>query len=161
MILVSLTLQTGNEETDTKNVDIFCKYIEEADKLGIPIIGEYFPINSNHLFDDELKEQIATGCRILAELGADIIKTFYTKDFSKVTKACPVPILVLGGQQKTRPIEALQLAWDVVHNGGKGVVFGRNAIQVKNPRKFQAALCDVVKKGLTPSGAVEKYGLRD
>ena len=159
MILVSLTLRTGNEETDARNINIFCKYVEEAQKLGIPIIGEYFPVNSSRLSDDEFNENIYTGCRIMAELGADLIKTFYTKNFKDVVKACPIPIFALGGDLKSHPVDALKLAWDVIQDGARGVIFGRNALQVTNPKDFQAALCDVVKNGISPAEATETYHL--
>ena len=47
-----------------------------------------------------------------------------------------------------------------MQGGGRGVVFGRNAVQVKNPKAFQQALCDVVKRGVSASDAAEKYGLK-
>lgn len=39
------------------------------------------------------------------------------------------------------------------------VVFGRNALQVPDPIAFQQALCDVVKRGMSPAEAVHKYHL--
>jgi DhnA family fructose-bisphosphate aldolase class Ia len=55
----------------------------------------------------------------------------------------------------------LQLAADEIRDGARGVVFGRNAIQVKNPFAFQFALCDVVKNGLDPKVVVAKYKLEN
>lgn len=159
IILVSLTLRTGDEKTDANNIRIFTKYAEQAQKLGIPVIGEYFPVNTSRLSDDEFDENVYMGCRILAELGADMIKTFHTKNFKEVVKACPIPIFALGGDLKSRPLDALQLAWDVIQDGARGVIFGRNALQVSNPKNFQAALCDVVKNGIQPAVASEKNGL--
>ncbi|MDD5704516.1 MAG: hypothetical protein PHR35_01220 [Kiritimatiellae bacterium] len=43
--------------------------------------------------------------------------------------------------------------------GVGGVVFGRNAIQVPDAPRFQRALCDVVKRGMTPEEAIRKQGL--
>jgi len=54
------------------------------------------------------------------------------------------------------------LAAEEIQNGAKGVVFGRNAIQVKDPFSFQNALCDVEKKkGKSPGDALSEYGLID
>ena len=36
-------------------------------------------------------------CRIAAEMGAHMIKTYYCEEFEKVTKSCPVPIVIAGG----------------------------------------------------------------
>jgi DhnA family fructose-bisphosphate aldolase class Ia len=161
IILVSLTLQTGNEENDTRNVEIFSRLVNEAGKYGIPVVGEYFPTHSGTLTKEQMHEQVYASCRILSELGCDMIKTFYTYDFKKVTESCPVPVFGLGAEKTPSQVQALQLASDEIRDGARGVVFGRNAIQVKDPFKFQAALCDVVKRGLSAKDAVSKYKLID
>ena len=161
VVLASLTLQTGNEENDTKNVALYSRLVNAADKLGIPVIGEYFPTHSGTISKEQMHEQVFTCCRILSELGCDMIKTFYTHDFRKVTESCPVPIFGLGAEKKPTQLEALQLAADEIKDGAKGVVFGRNAIQVPDPAKFQQALCDVVKEGVSPQQAIDKYKISD
>jgi DhnA family fructose-bisphosphate aldolase class Ia len=159
--LVSLTLQTGDESNDANNVAIYRKLCREAHELGMPVIGEYFPVNAESLSPDELQESVYRGVRITAELGADLIKTFYTKSFPEVTKSSPVAILALGAEKLPSQREALQLAADAVADGAGGVVFGRNAIQVPHPGAFQQALCEVVKGGLEPEAAVNKYRLEE
>jgi DhnA family fructose-bisphosphate aldolase class Ia len=161
IVLVSLTLQTGDEKNDTENVRIYSHLVNAADKLGIPVIGEYFPTYSGEITKEQMHEQVYTCCRILSELGCDMIKTFYTHRFKEVTESCPVPIFGLGADKKPTQLEALQLAFDEIKDGARGVVFGRNAIQVPNPLAFQKALCDVVKNGLNPAEAITKYKLFD
>jgi len=160
IVLVSLTLKTGDEAVDAGNVEAFARQTEEAHQLGVPVIGEYFPTHSDSLTPDEMLEQVTAGSRILAELGADLIKTFYTQNFNRVTAGCPVPILGLGAEKKPTQVEALGLARDEIKAGARGVVFGRNAIQVENPGAFQAALCEVVKRGVPPEEAAKKHGLK-
>jgi len=109
----------------------------------------------------ETAAKVYACARIIAELGADLIKTFYTNRFKAVTESCPVPVLGLGAAKTPTQLQALQLAADEVRDGAGGVVFGRNAIQVPDPAAFQRALCDVVKRGLTPATAVKKHGLKD
>lgn len=159
IVLVSLTLQTGDERTDARNIEIYSRLANEADRLGIPVIGEAFPNKTNKLTPDELHEQVYSLARIVTELGADMIKTFFTNKFKDVVKSCPVPILGLGAEKKPTQLEALQLAYETISQGAKGVVFGRNAIQVKNPQEFQGALCDVVKNRVNPEKALEKWQL--
>jgi DhnA family fructose-bisphosphate aldolase class Ia len=161
IVLVSLTLHTGKEKTDTKNVEVYSRLVNCADKLGIPVIGECFPANSETLTKEQMHEQVYTSCRILSELGCDMIKTFYTHDFKKVTESCPVPVFGLGANKTPKQIQALQLASQEIRDGARGVVFGRNAIQVKDPYSFQAALCEVVKNGLSPEEAMKKHNLSD
>jgi len=161
MVLISLTIGTGDEDTDTRNVENFSSLKREAEKLGIPILGEYFPIYSNKISPEELHEKVYASCRILSELGADMIKTFYTNNFKEVTRSCPVPIFGLGAEKTPRQIDALQLAKREINDGAKGVVFGRNAIQVPDPSDFQQALCEIVKKGADPEDTIKKYNLND
>ena len=108
-----------------------------------------------------MHQQVKIGCRISAELGADMIKTFYTHKFSEVVAGCPVPIFALGAAKLPTQIKALELASREISEGAQGVVFGRNALQVKNPSAFQSALCAVVKHGISPKEALQKYGLKD
>lgn len=159
--LICLTLQTGSEARDAANVECFCRLAGEARSLGLPVVGEYFPARPDRLSPEQLHDQVYKGCRILAELGADIIKTFCTVRFREVTESCPVPILGLGAEKTPRQIQALELAERIVKSGGRGVVFGRNAIQVKDPEAFQRALCDVVKHGVPPNEAGDRHGLTD
>jgi DhnA family fructose-bisphosphate aldolase class Ia len=157
--LVSLTLETGSEERDAENVEVFSKLTNDCHRLGIPVIGEYFPTESDKLTPDEMHAKVLLGCRIVAELGADAIKTFYTHDFPAVTSGCPVPVFGLGAEKLPTQREALELAAREVADGAGGVVFGRNAIQVPSPFDFQAALCDVVKRGKSAEEAVQEFGL--
>jgi len=157
--LVSLTLETGSEANDANNVAIFRQVCREAKDLGMPVIGEYFPPEAEALTPGDLHEKVYRGTRIIAELGADLIKTLYTRDFRAVTSSSPVPVLGLGASKLPTQRAALQLAADEVASGAGGVVFGRNALQVPNPPAFQQALCDVVKRGVTPDAAVAEYHL--
>jgi DhnA family fructose-bisphosphate aldolase class Ia len=159
--LVSLTLETGSEANDAHNIDVFRGLTREAKKLGMPVIGEYFPVDAERLKPDDLHSKVYMGTRIIAELGADLIKTFYTHCFRKVTESSPVPVLGLGAAKLPTQRDALQLAADEVAAGAGGVVFGRNAIQVPNPTAFQQALCDVVKRGLAPDVAAQKHQLKE
>jgi DhnA family fructose-bisphosphate aldolase class Ia len=160
IVLVSLTLQTGSETQDAKNVEVYCKLANEAARWGIPVVGEFFPPHSDDLTPEEMHNKVYASCRILSELGADLIKTFYTHDFKKVTQSVPVPVLGLGAAKKPTPREALQLAADEIRDGARGVVFGRNATQVNDPFNFQAALCDVVKGKLTVDEALKRYSVQ-
>jgi DhnA family fructose-bisphosphate aldolase class Ia len=148
--LVSLTLRTGSEERDARNVEVFRRLTAECHRLGMPVIGEYFPTHSNVLPPEAMHAQVKIGCRILAELGADMIKTFHTYNFKEVVAGCPVPIFALGAAKLPTPLDALRLAQREVADGAQGVVFGRNALQVDEPLRFQAALIEVVKRDAQP-----------
>ncbi len=158
-VLVCLTLKTGSEATDAHNAEIFADLCLKAHRLGLPVIGEYFP--HSHLAKNpaEFHEEVLIGCRMLAELGADCIKTFHTNRFVEITSKCPVPILALGAEKTPTDLAALKLAERAIRDGADGVVFGRNAVQASNPKAFVAALQDIVKNGATAGGACKKHKL--
>jgi DhnA family fructose-bisphosphate aldolase class Ia len=108
---------------------------------------------------EQLHDDVLIGSRIVAELGADAIKTFYTRDFKAVTSAVPVPVFGLGAEKLPTQRDALALAQREIEDGASGVVFGRNAIQVADPFKFQAALCDVVRHSKSAADACREYQL--
>jgi class I fructose-bisphosphate aldolase/fructose-bisphosphate aldolase/2-amino-3,7-dideoxy-D-threo-hept-6-ulosonate synthase len=159
--LVSLTLRSGSEERDARNVEVFSRLRADCHRLGLPVIGEFFPAAHAELSPEALFEQIRDGARILAELGADCIKTFHTQNFTDVVAGCPVPIFGLGAEKTPTQFDALALARREIDDGARGVVFGRNAIQVPDPPAFQRALLDVVKRGMSPEEAVAKHSLKD
>jgi DhnA family fructose-bisphosphate aldolase class Ia len=106
-----------------------------------------------------MHDQVLRGARIIAELGADLIKTFHTHAFQAVVDGCPLPILGLGGHTTPDPVDSLNLAQRIIADGARGVVFGRNAIQRPDPKAYQRALCEVVKHGMDPRAAAEKFAL--
>ncbi|MDX2195187.1 MAG: hypothetical protein NW207_02120 [Cytophagales bacterium] len=161
IVLVSLTIGTGDEDTDTRNVEVYSYLVNQAERLGIPVIGEFFPVNFGKLSPEKFQEQVYSSVRILCELGCDMIKTFHTHDFKKVTQSVPVPVFGLGAEKTPTQLQALQLAAKEIEDGARGVVFGRNAIQVPDPIKFQKALCDVVKRNTNPVSAIARYGIKD
>ena len=98
--------------------------------------------------------------RVLCEMGASAVKTFYTgRKFHDIVAAVPVPILVLGAAKTERPVQALQMASDAVQGGARGVVFGRNVFQADDPARMLRALALVVREGREASAAARECGL--
>lgn len=159
VVLVSLTLKTGDEKTDVENVELFAGLCNEAREYGIPVIGECFPNNSDELSKEEMQDIVLRGTRIIAELGADMIKTFYTDDFKRVVEGSMIPVFGLGGHKTPHPVDSLNLAFQQIQDGARGVVFGRNALQRPDPITYQRALVEVVKYGMDPAEAVKKFNL--
>ena len=158
-VLVCLTMRSASEQIDARNAEIFAALCVKAHRLGLPVVGEYFPQGHLTKGPDEFHQEIVIGCRMLSEFGADCIKTFYTHHFQEVTGGCPVPILGLGAEKTPTDLDALRLAEREVRDGAGGVVFGRNAVQASDPPAFVAALHDVVKRGVSADDAVAKHGL--
>lgn len=160
IVLGSVTLKTPDQAEDAHNVELFASYVQQKEQAGVPIICEVYPIGGDNAKPEELQEQVAIGCRMAAELGADLIKTFYTGDgFSKIVAATPIPILALGALKRPTEKDALIAAAEAVNHGARGVVFGRNVVQASDPERFLSALKEVVKAGMAPDTAASKFSL--
>jgi len=160
IVLISLSLQTGSQQRDARNIQLFSELCAEAHQLGVPVIGEYFPVDDENMDEEQMYNEVKISCRILYELGADMIKTFYTKKFEEVVAGCPIPILALGGKRLDSDLEVLKYAAEQIKSGAAGIVFGRNVIQSQKPLELQRALLDVVKEHVPAEEAAAKYGLK-
>lgn len=114
----------GTRDKDTELE--LARVCEEYHKLGIPVIAEV--LNADYTKNNET-DFIASGARIAAEIGADIIKAFYCKDFEKVTSNCPVPVILAGGPKDA---DITAVVREVVSKGAKGLAFGRNLFQAED-----------------------------
>ncbi|MGC8782259.1 MAG: hypothetical protein ACP5UQ_15465, partial [Anaerolineae bacterium] len=160
VVLASLTLQTESEAHDAENVRVFAAIAEEAADLELPLIGEVFPAGDLRSRPDEFHDYVKKCCRIVCELGADAIKTFYTGErFAEVVEGVPIPVFALGAEKMPQPVDALNLAAAAVAAGARGVVFGRNVIQAGRPADFLAGLKAVVQGRATPEEAAAMYRL--
>jgi len=144
LIMACCLLQSGSEALDRDNVRLFTKIAGEKERAGIPLIGELYPAGADEMPERVLHERVFRGARILAELGADAIKTFYTgRRFEEVTANCPVPVLALGASKCAEGL-ALEKARKAIAAGARGVVFGRNVFHARCPEGFLKALGEVV-----------------
>ncbi|USF26882.1 3-hydroxy-5-phosphonooxypentane-2,4-dione thiolase [Firmicutes bacterium ASF500] len=94
--------------------------------------------------------------RVLAENGANIVKSYYCEGFERVAAACPVPIVIAGGKKLPEP-EALEMAYKAIQEGAHGVDMGRNIFQSDCPAGMTQAIGKVVHEGYTPAQAYEVY----
>jgi DhnA family fructose-bisphosphate aldolase class Ia len=160
IVLVGMSIKTGSEAVDAENVAMVARCVAEARAAGVPIVGEVYPAGHEDVTPEERHEVISIGCRIVAELGVDLVKTFHTGErFAEVCRSTPVPVLALGAKKLPHEEDALALAATAIRDGARGVVFGRNLVGAKDPVKFMAALSEVVKQGADPAAAAAKHGL--
>ncbi len=83
-------------------------------------------------------------CRIAAELGARIVKTYWCKDFDKVVKGCPVPVVMAGGPKCETEHEVFEFVYDGMQKGSIGINLGRNVWQNPHPVAVAKALQAIV-----------------
>ena len=162
IVLVGMSIHTGSEAVDAENVAVVAQAVSQKRVAGVPIVGEVYPAGHEDLPPDERHEQIAVGCRVVAELGVDLVKTFYTGGrFAEIATSTPVPILALGSRKLPRERDALELAAAATQAGAGGVVFGRNVLQARDPERFLLALRAVVKDGVAPEEAARLHGIEE
>jgi len=133
-----------------------------CDDLGMPLMIEPLVFRPNsekggYMVDGDL-EKIMPLVRQACELGADIIKADPTDDVSVYHKVVEVagstPVLVRGGGRASDE-EILKRTENLMKQGVKGIVYGRNIIQHEKPAAMTKALMKVVHEGFTAAQAVE------
>jgi 3-hydroxy-5-phosphonooxypentane-2,4-dione thiolase len=140
-------------EFETQSIQNMTMLIDAGFRYGIPVLG--VTAVGKDMARDARYFGLAT--RICAELGAQVVKTYYIPEgFEKVTAGCPVPIVMAGGK-KLPELEALEMAYRAVSEGAAGVDMGRNIFQSDAPSAMIQAVSKVVHEGLRAAEAHEVY----
>ena len=131
------------------------KLVNEGEKYGIPVlavtaVGKEMARDARYL---------ALSCRIAAELGAHVVKTYYCENFEKVVEGCPVPVIIAGGK-KLPEKDALDLTFNAIKDGASGVDMGRNIWQSDHPIEMIRAVRSIVHDGLSVQESIESYFLK-
>jgi putative autoinducer-2 (AI-2) aldolase len=130
-----------------------CKMIETGLRYGIPTLG----VNAVGKELTRDARYLALGARVIAENGAQAVKTYFCdEDFEKVTAACPVPIVIAGGK-KLPELDALKMAYKAIDQGAMGVDMGRNIFQSEDPIAMIQAVRSVVHDNAKPDDAFQLY----
>jgi len=138
---------------ETQTVHNLTRLVDAANRYGVPVLG--VTAVGRELTRDAKYLRLA--CRICAELGAHLVKTYYVSEgFETVTTSCPVPIVMAGGK-KLPELDALTMAYDAVRQGAAGVDMGRNIFQSEAPAAMIQAVGKVVHEGLQPKQAYDFY----
>jgi putative autoinducer-2 (AI-2) aldolase len=140
-------------EHETQSVENMTKLVDSGYRLGIPVLG--VTAVGTELTRDARYLGLAT--RICAELGAQVVKTYYVDEgFERVTAGCPVPIVMAGGK-KLPELDALTMAYRAVQEGAAGVDMGRNIFQSESPAAMIQAVARVVHEDARPEEAYELF----
>lgn len=131
------------------------KLVNDCENYGIPVMAVT-------AVGKELEKRdaryLALSCRIAAELGARIVKTYWVKeDFDKVVCGCPVPVVIAGGPKCETESEVFEFVYDGLHKGAIGINLGRNVWQNPHPVAMAAALEAIVHKKATVKKAQDLF----
>jgi 3-hydroxy-5-phosphonooxypentane-2,4-dione thiolase len=140
-------------EFETRSIHNMTKLVDAGLRYGVPVMG-VTAVGTNMVRD---AKYFRLACRIIAELGAHYVKTYYVADgFETVTASCPVPIVMAGGK-KLPELDALSMAYNAIQEGAAGVDMGRNIFQSDAPKAMISAVHAVVHKNAKPAEAFEIY----
>jgi class I fructose-bisphosphate aldolase len=160
-LCVNLFLIPNQPEVHAQCIGNICQLKPMAERYGMPLMIEPLVMQDNseaggYMVDGDIKK-IMPLVRQAVELGADVIKADPTDDvgdYHKVIEvAGRVPVLVRGGGKASEQ-EILQRTHELMRQGAKGIVYGRNVIQHDNPPAMTRALMAVVHKDATPEEAM-------
>jgi putative autoinducer-2 (AI-2) aldolase len=149
---VAVQVFVGGEH-ETQSVENMTKLVDAGYRAGVPVLG--VTAVGKELTRDARYLGLAT--RICAELGAQLVKTYYCAEgFEKVTAGCPVPIVMAGGK-KLPELDALEVAYRAVQEGAAGVDMGRNIFQSESPGAMIQAVAKLVHEDARPEEAYELF----
>jgi len=140
---MALSIFVGGENEKQTLLNL-SKLVDAGEQYGIPVlavtaVGKEMTRDARYL---------GLACRIAAELGAHLVKTYYCEGFQKVVDGCPVPVVIAGGK-KLPEREALELAYNAIHAGAVGVDMGRNIFQSESPVAMIRAVRSIVHENAT------------
>lgn len=153
---VAATVYWGSPYEDVM-LENFVSLSQECDYYGMPILQLAYPRGPSipNMYDVEIVRYAA---RAASELGADLIKTYYTgskETFAEVVRSATVPVLMSGGPKVDDPRDFLKVVRSVMDAGAAGVVVGRNVFQSENPEGMAKAIMKIVHKGLSVEDAIK------
>ncbi|MEN9410022.1 MAG: hypothetical protein RL216_1996 [Pseudomonadota bacterium] len=136
----------------------------ECEIMGMPLMVEPLVMQDNakggYMVDGDI-DKILPLVRQAAELGADIIKADPCSDVSDYHRVIEIaqglPVLVRGGG-RVSDAEILGRTAELMRQGARGIVYGRNVIQHPDPGGMTRALMAVVHEGATPEAALAMIG---
>ncbi len=149
---VAFSIYVGTEH---EHQTLMClgKLVNEGQRYGMPVLAVT-------AVGKELEKRdarfLGLCCRIAAELGAQVVKTYYCDDFEKVVKSCPVPLVIAGGPKLKTEMDALNLAYEAMQAGAKGVDMGRNIWQSSNAVGMIKAIRAIVHGGASVKEAAKE-----
>ncbi len=128
--------------------------VDECEPYGIPVMAVT-------AVGKELEKRdaryLSLCCRIAAEFGAKVVKTYWCENFEKVTNGCPVPVVMAGGPKCETEMEVFEFVRDGIQKGAIGVNLGRNIWQHPHPAAVMKALRAVIHEDATAKKAKKIY----
>jgi 3-hydroxy-5-phosphonooxypentane-2,4-dione thiolase len=131
------------------------KLADEAEDYGIPVMAV---TAVGRELEKRDARYLALSCRVAAELGARVVKTYWCGDgFDKVVNGCPVPVVMAGGPKCETDLEVFEFVHDGMQKGAIGVNLGRNVWQNPHPVAMIQALRAIIHENANPKQAHDLF----
>ena len=129
--------------------------VNECEGYGIPVMA----ITAvGREMEKREPRYLALSCRIVAELGAKVVKTYWCEEhFDKVVEGCPVPVIMAGGPKCETELEVLEFVSDGIKKGAVGINLGRNVWQSPHPVAMAQALRAIIHENAAVKQAQEIF----
>jgi putative autoinducer-2 (AI-2) aldolase len=151
---VSMSVFVGSKY-EHQSLTNLAKLVDACEDYGIPVMA--VTAVGRELEKREARF-LALCCRIAAELGARVVKTYYCKEkFEKVVEGCPVPVVMAGGPKVDSELEVFEFVYDGMQKGAIGVNLGRNIWQSEHPVAAIRALRTIIHENYTPREAQDLF----
>jgi putative autoinducer-2 (AI-2) aldolase len=128
--------------------------VNDCEKYGIPVMA--VTAVGKELEKREAR-YLALCCRIAAELGARVVKTYWCENFEKVVAGCPVPVIIAGGPKFDNELDVLNFVYDGMQRGAIGMNLGRNVWQNECPVGMAKAMQAIIHNGATAKQAHQLF----
>jgi putative autoinducer-2 (AI-2) aldolase len=148
---ITLSIFVG-EEGERETLLNLAELIDAGQEHGIPVLA-VTAVGKNMNRD---ARYLGLACRISAELGAHMVKTYYCEGFEEIVRNTPVPIVIAGGKKQPER-DALQMAYEAIQCGASGVDMGRNIFQSDSPVGMIQAVRSIVQENRSAEEAFEIY----
>lgn len=131
------------------------KLVDAGERYGIPVMAV---TAVGRELDQRDSRYLAMACRICAEMGAKVVKTYWCDDgFDRVVNGCPVPVVMAGGPRADTEIEVMEFVHDGMQNGAIGINLGRNIWQSPHPVPMIRALRHIIHENGSVAEAREVF----
>jgi putative autoinducer-2 (AI-2) aldolase len=150
---VGMSIFVGSDY-EKESLTNLAELVNQCEDFGIPVMAVT-------AVGKELEKRdaryLALCCRIAAELGARVVKTYWCKDFDKVVYGCPVPVVMAGGPRCDTELEVFEFVHDGMQSGAVGLNLGRNVWQSPHPVAVMRALRAIIHENYTVKEAWDLF----
>ena len=148
---VSVFIGTDYEKQTLQNLS---ELVNACEPCGIPVMAV---TAVGKELEKRSARYLGLCCRVCAELGARVVKTYWCEEFDKVTSGCPVPVVMAGGPKCETAVEVMAFVHDGMRKGAVGVNLGRNVWQSPHRAPMARSLQAIIHENATVAQAKEVF----